>query len=356
MKKIAFFDAKPYDRTWFDQLNQHYHIKYYEHKLTPDTISLAHGCEAVIPFVNDTLDRTVIDGLCQEGIKMIALRCAGYNNVDRDAARGRIPVVRVPGYSPYAVAEFTMGLLLTLNRKIHKAYFRTRDFNFSLNGLVGFDLHGRTVGVIGTGKIGQIFIRICQGFGMHVLAYDPYPVQDAGFPYVSLEELLAKSDIISLHCPLTEQTRHLINRDTIAQMKDGQPVWFGCDVGKHSERDSGIMDLDIRGLEDLLDTRFTMTKAERLDYGQSLMTHAMVFQGVNLDENGKPNRWRVENSWGKEPGKDGYYLMTDRWFDEYMYQVVVNKKYLTAEQIAAYEAEPIALEPWDPMGSLAVVR
>ena len=221
MKKIAFFDAKPYDRTWFDQLNQHYHIKYYEHKLTPDTISLAHGCEAVIPFVNDTLDRTVIDGLCQEGIKMIALRCAGYNNVDRDAARGRIPVVRVPGYSPYAVAEFTMGLLLTLNRKIHKAYFRTRDFNFSLNGLVGFDLHGRTVGVIGTGKIGQIFIRICQGFGMHVLAYDPYPVQDAGFPYVSLEELLAKSDIISLHCPLPEQTRHLINRDTIAQMKDG---------------------------------------------------------------------------------------------------------------------------------------
>jgi len=221
MKKIAFFDAKPYDRTWFDQLNQHYHIKYYEHKLTPDTISLAHGCEAVIPFVNDTLDRTVIDGLCQESIKMIALRCAGYNNVDRDAARGRIPVVRVPGYSPYAVADFTMGLLLTLNRKIHKAYFRTRDFNFSLNGLVGFDLHGRTVGVIGTGKIGQIFIRICQGFGMHVLAYDPYPVQDAGFPYVSLEELLAKSDIISLHCPLTEQTRHLINRDTIAQMKDG---------------------------------------------------------------------------------------------------------------------------------------
>lgn len=221
MKKIAFFDAKPYDRTWFDQLNQHYHIKYYEHKLTPDTISLAHGCEAVIPFVNDTLDRTVIDGLCQEGIKMIALRCAGYNNVDRDAARERIPVVRVPGYSPYAVAEFTMGLLLTLNRKIHKAYFRTRDFNFSLNGLVGFDLHGRTVGVIGTGKIGQIFIRICQGFGMHVLAYDPYPVPNASFPYVPLEELLAKSDIISLHCPLTEQTRHLINRDTIARMKDG---------------------------------------------------------------------------------------------------------------------------------------
>lgn len=151
---------------------------------------------------------------------MIALRCAGYNNVDRDAARGRIPVVRVPGYSPYAVAEFTMGLLLTLNRKIHKAYFRTRDFNFSLNGLVGFDLHGRTVGVIGTGKIGQIFIRICQGFGMHVLAYDPYPVQDASFLCIA-GGAAGKERHHLLHCPLTEQTRHLINRDTIAQMKDG---------------------------------------------------------------------------------------------------------------------------------------
>ena len=151
-----------------------------------------------------------------------------------------------------------------------------------------------------------------------------------------------------LNLPIEE-----LKKAAIAQMQDGQPVWFGCDVGKCSERDSGIMDLDIRSLEDLLDTRFTMTKAERLDYGQSLMTHAMVFQGVNLNENGKPNRWRVENSWGKEPGKDGYYLMTDRWFDEYMYQVVVNKKYLTPEQLAAYNAEPIALEPWDPMGSLA---
>ena len=215
------FDTKPYDRTWFDQLNTRYHIKYLEPKLTPDTVSLAHGCRAVIPFVNDTLDRTVIDGLCAEGAEMIALRCAGYNNVDRAAAAGRIPVVRVPGYSPYAVAEFTMGLLLTLNRKLHKACFRTRDFNFSLNGLVGFDLHGKTAGIIGTGKIGQIFIQICRGFGMHVLAYDPFPVPDADFSYVSLEELLQKSDIVSLHCPLTEQSRHLINRDTIAQMRDG---------------------------------------------------------------------------------------------------------------------------------------
>ena len=221
MDKIAMFDTKPYDRTWFDQLNTRYHIKYLEPKLTPDTVSLAHGCRAVIPFVNDTLDRTVIDGLCAEGVEMIALRCAGYNNVDRAAAAGRIPVVRVPGYSPYAVAEFTMGLLLTLNRKLHKACFRTRDFNFSLNGRVGFDLHGKTAGIIGTGKIGQIFIQICRGFGMHVLAYDPFPVPDADFSYVSLEELLQKSDIVSLHCPLTEQSRHLINRDTIAQMRDG---------------------------------------------------------------------------------------------------------------------------------------
>lgn len=221
MDKIAMFDTKPYDRTWFDQLNTRYHIKYLEPKLTPDTVSLAHGCRAVIPFVNDTLDRTVIDGLYAEGVEMIALRCAGYNNVDRAAAAGRIPVVRVPGYSPYAVAEFTMGLLLTLNRKLHKACFRTRDFNFSLNGLVGFDLHGKTAGIIGTGKIGQIFIQICRGFGMHVLAYDPFPVPDADFSYVSLEELLQKSDIVSLHCPLTEQSRHLINRDTIAQMRDG---------------------------------------------------------------------------------------------------------------------------------------
>ena len=151
-----------------------------------------------------------------------------------------------------------------------------------------------------------------------------------------------------LNLPIEE-----LKRMAIAQMQDGEPVWFGCDVGKRSGRDDGIMDVDLYGLETLLDTQFTMTKAERLDYGHSLMTHAMVFQGVNLDENGNPNRWRVENSWGKDPGQDGYYVMTDKWFDEYMYQIVVNKKYLTPEQLAAYESEPIELEPWDPMGSLA---
>ncbi len=221
MDRIALFDTKPYDRVWFDKLNTHYKIKYLEPKLTEDTVSLAHGCRAVVPFVNDTLDKAVIDALCDLGVEIIAMRCAGYNNVDQKAAAGRIPVVRVPGYSPYAVAEFTIGLLLMLNRKLHKAYFRTRDFNFSLSGLVGFDLHGKTVGVIGTGKIGQIFIQICRGFGMEVLAYDPYPQKDKDYNYVSLEELFAKSDIISLHCPLTEDTKHIINADTIAQMRDG---------------------------------------------------------------------------------------------------------------------------------------
>ena len=142
----------------------------------------------------------------------------------------------------------------------------------------------------------------------------------------------------------------------IAQMKDGLPVWFGCDVGKRSVRDGGVMDLNALDLETLFNTEFTMDKAQRLDYGQSLMTHAMVFQGVNIDDNGKPNRWRVENSWGKDAGVDGYYIMSDAWFDEYMYQVVVDKKYLTEEQRKAFEQEPITLQPWDPMGSLASVR
>lgn len=149
------------------------------------------------------------------------MRCAGYNNIDRKAADGKLPILRVPGYSPYAVAEYTMGLLICLNRKIHKAYNRTRDFNFTLSGLTGFDLRGKTVGVIGTGRIGQIFIQICKGFGMDVLAYDPFPANDSSIHYVDLHTLFQNSDIISLHCPLTEQSKHLINRDTIADMKDG---------------------------------------------------------------------------------------------------------------------------------------
>lgn len=221
MERIAFFDTKPYDRIWFDRLNTEYDIKYIDYRLTPDTAVSARGCKAVVAFVNDTIDSETIDELCSLGVKLVALRCAGYNNVDIKYAKDKIHIVRVPVYSPYAVAEHAMALLLTLNRKIHKAFIRTRDFNFSLNGLTGFDLHGKTAGVVGTGQIGQIFINICRGFGMDIIAYDPYPAKDSGIEYVSLDKLFAESDIISLHCPLTSDTRYLINEGSLAKMKDG---------------------------------------------------------------------------------------------------------------------------------------
>ncbi len=217
---MAMFDTKSYDKTWFDQANQgRYEIHYFESKLTKDTVSLAKNCEVVCAFVNDNIDKEVIDSMEQMGVKLLAMRCAGYSNVDFKAAYNKINVVRVPAYSPYAVAEFAMGLLLTLNRKIHKAYIRTREFNFNISGLTGMDLHGKTVGVIGTGKIGQVFIKICQGFGMKVLAYDLYPVKDADYEYVSLEQLFKEADVISLHCPLTEQTKHIVNEQSIKLMK-----------------------------------------------------------------------------------------------------------------------------------------
>ncbi len=223
MKKIAFFDAKPYDKIWFDQLkDEHgFKIKYYENKLNEDTATMAAGSDAVVAFVNDDINAQVLDFLNEKGIHIIALRSAGYNNVDFQSAYGKVHVVRVPAYSPYAVAEHAVALLLTLNRHIHRAYIRTRDYNFSLNGLTGFDLHGKTVGVIGTGKIGQVFIDICKGFGMRVFAYDPYPLQGKGIDYVSLEKLFAESDIISLHCPLTKETHHVINKQAFSLMRDG---------------------------------------------------------------------------------------------------------------------------------------
>ena len=222
MKKIlSFFDAKPYDREWFDKVNPGYEIRYLESKLTQATVQLAAGSDAVCAFVNDTLDASVINSLHQMGIHVIAMRCAGYSNVDFRAAYGKVNVVRVPAYSPHAVAEHAMALLLAVNRKLPRAYNRTRDFNFSLIGLTGIDLYGKTVGVIGTGKIGRVFIDICKGFGMKVLAYDAYPAPDSGLDYVPLEQLLSQSDVISLHCPLTEQTRHMLNADAFAKMKRG---------------------------------------------------------------------------------------------------------------------------------------
>ena len=219
MEKIAFFDSKPYDRAWFDKLNQDFEIQYFESRLRPESVGLAEGCRAVCAFVNDDLGESTINSLAERGVEIIAMRCAGYNNVSLEAAVGKIRVVRVPAYSPYAVAEHAMGMILMLNRKLHKAYIRTRDFNFSLNGLVGFDLHGKTAGVIGTGKIGRTFIDICRGFGMNVIASDPFPVPDCGINYVSNEQLFRESDIISLHCPLTKDTHHIINSDSLAMMK-----------------------------------------------------------------------------------------------------------------------------------------
>ncbi len=225
--KVAFFDTKPYDKPSFERYGAERGItfKYFETKLNEDTAKLASGFDAVCVFVNDTVNAAVIDRLAALGIKIVALRCAGFNNVDMKYAYGKIHVLRVPAYSPYAVAEHAIALLLTSIRRIHKAYIRTRDFNFSLAGMTGFDLHGKTVGIVGTGKIGRVFADICRGFGMRVLAYDKYPnaaLEDgASFRYVSLDELFRESDVISLHCPLTEETYHIVNEETIGKCKRG---------------------------------------------------------------------------------------------------------------------------------------
>ena len=222
MIKIAIFDTHLYDKESFEKyLREDLSFTFYETKLNPKTVDLAKGHDAVCVFVNDIVNEEVINKLYEFGVKIIALRCAGYNNVDLSKAFGKIHVVHVPAYSPYAVAEHAMALLLTSIRRIHKAYIRTKDFNFSLEGLTGFNLHGKTVGVIGTGKIGRIFIDICKGFGMNVLAYDKFPNPDANIKYVTLEELYKESDIISLHCPLTEETHHMISNKEIEQMKKG---------------------------------------------------------------------------------------------------------------------------------------
>ena len=225
--KIALFGAKPYDIASFDKVNEKYNydIRYYKGHLNPNNVVLTQDTDVVCIFVNDTADAAVIDAMVDNGVKLLALRCAGFNNVDLKAAKGKLPVVRVPAYSPYAVAEYSLALMLSLNRKIHRAYWRTRDGNFSLNGLMGFDMHGKTIGIIGTGKIAKILIRLLKGFGMRILAYDLYPdmkfAGEEGISYVSLDELYRESDIISLHCPLTDQTKYMIDKDSIDKMKEG---------------------------------------------------------------------------------------------------------------------------------------
>ncbi len=225
--KIAFFDARDYDRRAFECFGQRegLEFKFFETRLNEDTVSLAKGFDGICIFVNDRANSQVIDRLVSFGVKVIALRCAGFNNVDIRYAQGKIPVVRVPAYSPYAVAEHTVALLLTSIRRIHKAYIRSKDFNFSLSGLTGFDLHGKTVGVIGTGRIGRAFIDICNGFGMRALAFDKYPdrkLEESGKAhYTSLDTLFRESDIISLHCPLTDETYHIVDERALERCRVG---------------------------------------------------------------------------------------------------------------------------------------
>ena len=223
--KIAFFSTQPYDKEYFERYNKQHEILYFETRLNEQTANLARGCNAVCAFVNDQLNAAVLNTLKEMGIKIIAQRCAGFNNVDVvTASKNDMVVVRVPAYSPHAVAEHALALIMTLNRKTHKAYNRVREGNFSLDRLTGFDLYGKTVGVIGTGKIGQCFAQIMHGLGCKVIAFDiiiSKELEGLGIKYFSLHEVLEKSNIISLHCPLTEQTKHLINKDTLEIMNPG---------------------------------------------------------------------------------------------------------------------------------------
>lgn len=235
MIKIAFFDTKDYDKDFFNLYNKNYNyeITYFESKLNAETAQLASGFDVVCIFVNDVVDKTVLEKLNEYGIKLIALRCAGFNHVDLENL-GNIKVVRVPQYSPYAVAEHATALLLNINRKIYKSYQRVKKYNFSLDGLLGFDLHNKIVGVVGTGRIGKAFIEIMKGFGTKILAYDLFKdekaSQELGFEYVDFDELCQKADIISLHCPLTPETTHIINQNSLSKMKQNVII-INCSRG-----------------------------------------------------------------------------------------------------------------------------
>jgi D-lactate dehydrogenase len=223
--KIAFFSTQPYDKEYFERYNTQHEIIFFDARLNEQTVNLATGCDAICAFVNDQLNASVIKKLKEIGIKIIAQRCAGFNNVDLTAAHENdIAVVRVPAYSPHAVAEHALALIMTLNRKTHKAYNRVREGNFSLDRLTGFDIYGKTVGVIGTGKIGQCFSRIMLGLGCNVVAFDLIAnkeMEAIGVKYLPIMDVVQEADILSLHCPLTEQTKHLINNDTLEMMKKG---------------------------------------------------------------------------------------------------------------------------------------
>lgn len=220
--KIVFYSTKPYDKIYFEPMARDYgtEIRFVEMKCEEDTIALAKGYDAICIFVNDYVNAKMMEQLQAMGVRAILLRCAGFNNVDLQAA-GKIKIMHVPSYSPEAVAEFAIAMLLTIDRFTHRAYARTREFNMNIDGFMGMNLYGKTVGVIGTGKIGQAMIQILKGFRVKILAYDPYPNASLGVEYVSLEELAGKSDVITLHCPLTLDTKYIINRDLIEKMKQG---------------------------------------------------------------------------------------------------------------------------------------
>ncbi|ALQ37924.1 2-hydroxyacid dehydrogenase [Fusobacterium hwasookii] len=225
--KIIFFDIKDYDREFFEKYGKNYNFEmsFFKSKLSLENVNLTKEYDVVCAFTNDDIGKETIDAMAKNGVKLLAMRCAGFNNVSLKDIKERFKVVRVPAYSPHAIAEYTVGLILAVNRKINKAYVRTREGNFSINGLMGVDLYGKTAGIIGTGKIGQILIKILRGFDMKVIAYDLFPNQknadELGFEYVSLDELYANSDIISLNCPLTKETQYMINRRSMLKMKDG---------------------------------------------------------------------------------------------------------------------------------------
>jgi D-lactate dehydrogenase len=228
MITVSVYDSKPYDRNHLQPATSGGAIdwRFLEFRLTRETVPTAKGAQAVCVFVNDHLDRPCLEALAAQGVKLVALRCTGFNNVDLATAKElRLAVTRVPVYSPYAVAEHAVALLLTLDRKVHRAFNRVREFNFSLNGLVGFDLHGKTAGIVGTGKIGRIVAQILSGFGMNVMAHDPFPAEEwakqHGVNYVDARILAGSSDVVSLHLPLTPETKHMIRRETLELMKPG---------------------------------------------------------------------------------------------------------------------------------------
>lgn len=222
MIKAAMFDTKPYDKASFEKVSgDTVKITYFDTMLCESTVGLTRGFDCVIPFVNDDISGAVIDAMAENGVRLVALRCAGYNNVDVKSAFGKLHVVRVPAYSPHAVAEHAAALLLTSVRRIHKAFNRTREYNFSIAGLTGTELYGKTAGIVGTGKIGRVFADICRGFGMKVVAFDKFPDPSVNAIYTDLHTLFAESDVISLHCPLTDENYHMIDRSSMEIMKNG---------------------------------------------------------------------------------------------------------------------------------------